>query len=86
MIWIKRLLTIALILLCCIAVLVFVMLNDDHVDIHLIFVQLQSVSVELAMLFSFVVGGLAGLLASSIMLLKMRSQYRSLLKKARKLD
>ena len=61
MLWIKRILVAALILLCSVYVLLFSLSNHAVVDIDLVFMQLQAIQLEIALVSSFVIGGLLGL-------------------------
>ncbi len=61
MLWIKRILVAALVLLCSAYVLLFSLRNQAIVDIDLVFIQLQAIQLEFALVSSFIVGGLLGL-------------------------
>lgn len=72
----KRILLIAFFLACCAYVVLFCFKNSVVVDIDLLFVQLSAVKLEMALVASFVAGGLAGLLSSIPFLLGMRKKYQ----------
>lgn len=79
-IYLKKILTALLFIVCCIYVLLFSIKNSAVVDIDLLFVQLKAVKIELALVFSFISGGLAGLISAMPLLLRMRKKFRQALK------
>lgn len=81
--WLKRFLILAVILFCCLFVLLFCLRNTVLVDIDLFFFKLGQVPVELAIVGSFILGGLSGVLASLSLLYHQRKKYRQALFAAR---
>ncbi len=79
MLWVKRILIVALILLCSAYVLLFSLRNQAVVDIDLVFMQLSAIQLEFALVSSFVVGGLLGLFSAlPLYLLKVSKLRRTL--------
>lgn len=61
-----------------------VLRNNAQVDLDLIFWQFEQTSFILVLLLGFVLGALAGLLASSAWLYRLQSKYRRLSKQYNK--
>ena len=78
--WIKRLLIAVLIMVSCGYVVLFCVKNSTVVDIDLFFIKLHGVKLELAMVASFILGGLVGVLSSVPMLLAVSKRYRRTIK------
>lgn len=76
MIWIKRLLVLVVVLSFSTYVVLFTLSNNTLVNIHLIFFSLSDVKIELALVLSFVFGGLLGLLAIAPLWYSLRKKYR----------
>lgn len=76
----KKILSVFLVIACCIYVALFCLKNSTLVDIDLLFVKLPAVKIELALVASFIAGGLAGLISAIPFLLGMRKKYRRDLK------
>ena len=80
--WIKRLPIILIILITCFYIFVFSLRNTQLVDVDLLFIVLAQQKVEVIIIASFILGGIAGILASLILIFRMRSKYRVRLYKA----
>lgn len=76
----KRTLIAIFIAVCCGYVVLFCLKNSTIVDIDLFFIQLTEIKLELALVVSFISGGLVGLLSSIPLLFSVRKKYRRLLK------
>lgn len=82
MAWLKRILIVAVFLLTCFFVIFFSLRNTLLVDIDLFFVQFTAVPIESVVVSSFILGGLAGVLASLALLYRMRKKYRQAMRRA----
>jgi uncharacterized integral membrane protein len=79
MAWLKRFLLIFVILIACVYVILFSLRNTVLVDLDLFFITLNQVPIELAVVGSFIIGGLLGVLSSFSLLYRMRKKYRQAL-------
>ncbi len=88
--WIKLLIVAALVLLIAAYGVLFSIENDTAVAVNLLFLQLPELQLSLWLLAAFALGGVGGLLAGSVGLLRARAQHlavsRRLLKAERELD
>jgi uncharacterized integral membrane protein len=85
-IWIKRLITLALVLGFSAFVVLFTLRNNALVDIDLLFVYFDQVKIELALVASFIIGGLLGMLSILPLWYSIRKKYRVQLAKAQDLQ
>lgn len=76
MIWIKRVLVLAVVLSFSAYVVLFTLSNNDLVNVDLIFFSFSDVKIEFALVLSFVLGGLLGLLAIAPLWYSLRKKYR----------
>jgi uncharacterized integral membrane protein len=81
MLWLKRIPIILIILAASAYVFIFCLRNKQEVQLDFLFIVFQQVNLEIAMLTSFICGGLFGLLSALLMMLKMRHSFRIKLNK-----
>lgn len=82
MLWFKRIIVSVLLLVAAAYTILFTLENTARIDINLFFIQFADVQLDLVVLLSFIVGGLAGLLSAAGLLLAQRKKYRVALFKA----
>lgn len=80
MIWIRFGL-IGLLLICAVAfVITFTTLNSEIVDVHLVFIELHQVKMEVVLIWSFILGGLLGVASGFGLLMNEKRKLRKALK------
>jgi uncharacterized integral membrane protein len=82
MVWIKRLFITALILIFSTFVVLFTLRNNALVDIDLVFIYLAAVKIELALVLSFILGGLMGLFAIIPLYFRIKKRFSTRAKAA----
>ncbi len=82
--WFYRILITAVIFVCCSYVVLFCIKNNTVVDIDLIFMKLTGINLELAIVASFIAGGLLGLLSSFPFWLGFSKRHRRIIKDQKK--
>lgn len=75
MLWFKRSLIALIFLVLSFYVFVVCLRNHALVDLDLFFIAFTQIKLELLLVASFIVGGFAGVLASLLMMWRMRSKH-----------
>ena len=81
MAWLKRIPILIIILAASAYVFIFCLRNKQEVQLDFLFIVFQQVNLEIALLMSFICGGLLGLLSAVLIMLKMRHSFRIKLEK-----
>ncbi len=76
MLWFKRIPIFLIILAASAYVFIFCLRNKQEVQLDFLFIVFQHVNLEVAMLSSFFLGALSGLLSAFVLMFKMRNAYR----------
>ncbi len=86
MAWLKKIVTILLVLAAIILAFIFIFMNPDPVTVKLFVVDVKGYSIATWLVLSFVIGGVLGLLAGVPAFLKYRAFVRGMDRKVVKKD